>query len=585
MDATRDDHHGDHVGHGPAATAELRREVELLRAQRDAMAAERERAEAKVATLSAELERVSLDRDFVRQELAKVRHQLAGFLRERYGRKAETVDLALFAHLMVEEAARSEAVARQEEKEIQTWIAGHQRTRRKRGERYGNLPEKVREVELTEAERKCSCCGEERLRIGEERHTRLEYKPAEVWRETTVQGKYACPFCPRQGVETAPVEPPAVPRCLAGTGLMAAVVVNKYCHHLPLYRQEAVFAATGLSLSRSVMCDSARLTADTVLPLWSLLRKEVRSMVPAVEWRVVQTDDTPVKVLRPRSGGTKEARMWTYLGHGSDPEHERRYAVFEYTESRAGRWPLEWFGDYVGNVQADAYAAYDRLFNTGRVTEFGCMAHARRKFVDALDLDRETCLGVLAMIRELYAVEHVAEERALAVAAERGAALARTERCAIRRELRRERAVPVLERLRIRLDELASSPRVLPKSPTGQAVEYARNQWEALRRYVDNGAVEIDNNASERMLRPIAVGRRNWTFLGSDRGGETAAILFSVLGSARLHEIEPWAYMRDALERVPRARTDDDLRELLPDRWIAANPRHRLPLARSNKGW
>lgn len=579
MDATRDDHHGS------TATAELRREVELLRAQRDAMAAERERTEAKVAALSAELEKVSLDRDFARQELAKVRHQLAGFLRERYGRKAETVDLALFAHLMVEEAAKSEAATAREEKEIQTWIAGHRRTRRKRGQRYENLPEKVREVELPESERKCSCCGEERLRIGEERHTRLEYKPAEVWRETTVQGKYACPFCPRQGVETAPVEPPAVPRCLAGTGLMSAVVVNKYCHHLPLYRQEAVFAATGLSLSRSVMCDCARLAADAVLPLWNLLRKEVRSMAPPLEWRVVQTDDTPVKVLRPGSGRTKEGRMWAYLGHGSDPEHERKYAVFEYTESRAGRWPLLWFDDYVGNVQADAYAAYDRLFDTGRVTEFGCMAHARRKFVDALDLDRETCLGVLAMIRELYAVEDAAEKRALVVATERGAALARTERCAIRRELRQEQAAPVLGRLRVRLDELASSRRVLPKSPTGQAVEYARNHWKALTRYVDNGAVEIDNNASERMLRPIAVGRKNWTFLGSDHGGETAAILFSVLGSARLHEIEPWAYMRDALERVPRARTDDDLREMLPDRWMMANPRHRLPLARSNKGW
>lgn len=578
MDAT----HGDH---GSTATTELRREVELLRAERDAMAAERGRAEAKVAALSAELEQVSLDRDFARQELAVVRHQLAGFLRDRYGRKAETVDLALFAHLIVDEGAKSQAATAQEEKELRTWVEGHERTRRRRGQRYENLPEKVREVELTESERRCSCCGEERVRIGEERHTRLEYKPAEAWRETTVQGKYACPFCPHRGVETAPVEPPAVPKCLMGTGLMSAVVVNKYCHHLPLYRQEAVFAATGLSMSRSVMCDGAHLAADAVHPLWSLLRKQVRSTAPPPEWRVVQTDDTPVKVLRPGSGRTKEARMWTYLGHGSDPEHEMKYAVFEYTQSRAGRWPLEWFGDYVGNVQADAYAAYDRLFNTGRVTEFGCMAHARRKFVDALDVDRETCLGVLAMIRELYAVEHAADDRALVLATERGAALPRTERCAVRRELRRERAAPVLGRLRTRLDELASDRRVLPKSPTGKAVEYARNHWTALTRYVDNGAVEIDNNAAERMMRPIAVGRKNWTFLGSDRGGETAAILFSVLGSARLHGIEPWAYMRDVLERVPRAKSEADVAELLPDRWIAANPRHTLPLARSNKGW
>jgi transposase len=579
MDATRSD------DHGSSSTAALMRELESLRAQRDTLIAERSQAESKIAELAAELDKVSLDRDFIRTELEKVRHQLAKFLRDRYGKKAESVDLELFAHLLVTEAAKSETVTEKEEKELRTWIEGHHRTRRARGARYENLPEKVREIELTEEQKKCSCCGEQRVRIGEERHTRLEYKPAEVWRETTVQGKYACPFCPQKGVETAPVEAPAMPRCLAGTSLMSAVVVNKYCHHLPLYRQEEVFAAAGLHLSRSLMCDTARLSADAVLPLWNLLRKEVRSMAPAVEWRVVQTDDTPTKVLRPGSGKTKEARMWIYLGHGSDPEHERKYAVFEYTESRAGRWSREWFDDYVGNVQADAYAAYDALFRTGRVMEFGCMAHARRKFVDAMDVDRETCLRVLAMIRELYQVEHAAEQKALLVATERGTALPRTERCAIRRAIRQEQAVPVLERLKLRLDDLASTRRVLPKSPVGQAVEYTRNNWTALSRYVENGAVELDNNAAERMLRPIAVGRRNWTFLGSDHGGETAAILFSVLGSARLHEIEPWAYMRALLERVPRVKSDEELRELLPDRWIAANPGHRLPLARSNKGW
>lgn len=582
MDATRDDLHGDH---GPGAMALLHREIESLRAERAAIAEERDRAQAKVAALATELEKVSVDRDFARQELAMVKHRLAKLLRERYGKKAETVDLPLFAHVIVEEDVKSKAAAAREEKELRTWVEGHARKRRRRGERYENLQERVREVELSEEQRKCSCCGEERVRIGEQRHMRLEYRPAEVWRETTVQGKYACPFCPQNGVETAPVEPPAVPRSLAGTGLMAAVAVNKYCHHLPLYRQEEVFAALGLSLSRSVMCDWARLTADGLLPLWNALRKEVRSIAPPPEWRVVQTDETPVKVLRPGSGKTREARMWTYLGHGSDPEHDRKYAVFEFTESRAGRWPLEWFGDYEGNVQADAYSGYDRLFATGRVIEFGCMAHARRKFVEAMPTDRERCLDVLSMIRELYRVEHAAEARVTALALERGDALRRTERCAIRREMRLEHAPPILERLKVRLDELESDRRVLPKSPVGQAVAYARNHWQALTRYVGNGAVEIDNNASERMLRPVAVGRKNWTFLGSDDGGQTAAILFSVLASARLHEIEPWAYMRDALERVPRAKTDDDVREMLPDRWIAANPQHRLPLARSNKGW
>lgn len=578
MDATRDDH-------GSTATASLIREVESLRAERDAFAAARAQDESRIASLSAELEKVSLDRDSARQELALVKHQLAKHLRERYGKKAETIDLPLFAHLVVEEAAKSEAVAQQEEKETKAWVEGHHRTRRKRGQRYENLPEKVREVELPEAERKCSCCGEQRVRIGEERHTRLEYKPAEVWRETTVQGKYACPFCPHKGVETAPVEPPAVPRTLMGTGLMSAVVVNKYCHHLPLYRQEEVFGAMGLHLGRSVMCDAARLAADAVLPLWNCLRKQVRSMAPPLEWRVVQMDETPVKVLDPGTGKTKEGRMWVHLGHGADPEHERKYAVFEYTPNRAGHWPREWFAGWAGNVQADAYGGFDALFRAGGLVEFGCMAHARRKFVEAVDVDRETCLGVLAMVRELYAVEHAAEAKALAVAAERGAALRRTERCAIRLELRQERAVPTLGRMRARLDELAASRRVLPKSAVGQAVTYALNNWAALSRYAANGAVEIDNNASERMLRPIAVGRKNWMFMGSDRGGETAAILCSVLGSARLHEIEPWTYMRAVLERVPRVRSEDELAELLPDRWIAANPEHRLPLARSAKGW
>ena len=565
--------------HGrPVDVAALLRENERLRAEHDRVAT-------KAAALAGEMERVERERDSARTELATVRHQLAKLLRAKYGRKAESVDVGLFAHLIAEESQASSAISEQEEKELRTWVKGHRRERKSRGSRYEHLPEEVREIDLAGEQRRCRCCGEDRMRIGEERHTEIEIVPAQAKRVTTVQAKYACPFCPEAGVETAAAPPRAVPRCLAGPGLLSTVVVNKYCHHLPLYRQEAVFAPMGLALSRSTMCDWARLVADALIPLWNTLRKEVRSMEPPREWRVVQTDDTPIRVLRPGSGRTKEARLWVYLGHGSEIEHDRQYAVFEYTASREGQWPRKWFAEYGGNVQADAYGGYDAMFREERITEFGCWAHARRKFYEARDLDREACLRVLGMIRELYAVEHAARTKATEREKESGERLSRVARCTLRRDMRREDAVPILDRIKAYLDELANGRRHLPKSAVGLAIEYARRNWEALRRYVDNGAVEIDNNASERMIRPVAISRKNWMFAGNDRGGETAAILFSVLGSARLHEIEPWAYMRSVLELMPLARSDDDVRQLLPDRWKAANPGHHLPLSRGRTRW
>ena len=428
----------------------------------------------------------------------------------------------------------------------------HERPARRRGHGRRPLPDHLPrervEYDLAEAEKACPCCGKARERIGAETSEQLDYRPASLFVVERVRYTYACPACSRAAdpaddpvptITTAPLPPRPIDKRLPGPGLLAHVVVSKFADHLPLYRQAGILARHGVEVSRSTLGGWVAAAADLLKPLVDRMAELVRQS------RVIQTDDTPVPVLDPAARPTRTGHLWVYLGDAGHP-----YAVFDFTPTYSGDGARAWLRDYAGYVQADALKQYDPLFDRPppRPTEVGCFAHARRKFHDARASDPARSHEALARIRQLYDIE--AELKPLA-GSDRLAA-------------RQARAWPVLEALFAWLGGQQSQ--VLPKSPIGTAVGYALGNRAALTRYTEAGFLSIDNNASERALRAVAVGRKNYLFAGSDGGGRSAATLYSVVGTCRRLGRDAFAYLRDVFGRLPSLPAGR-LDELLPDRW------------------
>jgi transposase len=398
-------------------------------------------------------------------------------------------------------------------------------------------------------ERTCTC-GREKARIGEDVSEQLEYIPGKLVVLRHVYPKYACSGC-KDGVTSA--EPVANPieRGLAAPGLLAYVMVSKYTEHLPLYRQQDVLARHGLFLARSTLCGWMAQCAQQLRPLVESMLKRI------LQSRVIQADETPVQVLDPKRDSTRTGYFWAYVGDADHP-----YTVYDYRDSRGREGPAAILKDFRGYLQTDAYSSYESvvLGSAGRIVPVGCWAHARRNFFDArLNQPREAH-HVLGLVAQLYDIEDEIKSRSP------------DERLAVRQE----RSVPVLNRIEKYLRQQQGG--ALPKSQYGQAIEYALNHWEELLRYTEDGRLEIDNNFTERTLRPCAISRKNWLFVGSDQGGETAAICFSILAGAKRHRIEPLAYVRTLL--VALASAEVDLESLLPDVWIKAHPEHFLKYRR-----
>jgi transposase len=472
------------------------------------------------------------------QRLRQMQHWLEQLLRQRYGHKSERLDenqLFLFA---VEMAGTGQPVPPEPPAAAsKPKPEGHGRRR---------LPQSLKRrrvvYDLPEQERQCPQCQGALRHIGEEISERLEYVPASLEVIEEVCQKYACP----KGCTVVTAEKPVAPidKGLPGPGLLAHVAVSKYGDHLPLHRQEAIFARQGVDLSRQTMCGWMRECAELVHPLVDLMKQRVLSS------KAVQTDDTPVAVLDPELPHTRTGRIWTYVG---DPEHP--YTVYDYTPNRSRAGPDAFLKGFRGYLQADAYSGYDEIYKeAGRgVTEVACWAHARRKFFEAQSSDLMRSTVVLAYVHLLYEVEHEAHDQSL--------------NSDERRALRQNKSKPILADIKAYLER--ERPKVLPKSPEGQAISYTLSNWAALERYSEDGDLEIDNNGAERSLRGVAVGRKNWMFFGSDNGGRTAALLTSLVATCKRHHMDPFAYLRDVFERI-NAHPKNRLEELLPDRWLAA---------------
>jgi len=479
----------------------------------------------------------------VTAQLDRTERLLRQLLQAKTGRKSEQLSreqLALFAaELGMSLPQAGESDDHEEEPPANAPAGGSGKPRGRKALPRHLKRERI-EHDLPETEKHCPDCDQDLRRIGEEISERYEYIPAQMKVIEDACFTYACACT----VKTASKPARPIDKSTAGASLLAQIIVSKWADHLPIHRQTKMFARHGVELSDQTLCGWMAQCADLLAPLYGRLKRHVLSS------KVIGTDDTPVKVLDRKLAQARKGRIWPYVG---DREHVA--VVYDYTATRERAGPEEFLKDYRGYLQADAYVAYDSFFlkpERGMV-EVGCWAHARRHVHQALDTDPSRMRAVLLLIAELYRIEKLARQRGLG-----GEDL---------RLVREQGARPVLEKLDAYLREIREQ--LLPKSEAGQAVNYVLKNWTALTRYLENPDLSIDNNHTERSLRGWAVGRNNWTFFGSDRGGRTAAVLRSFVASCELVKIDPFAWFQDVLARIA-AHPISKLGELLPHRWAQA---------------
>jgi transposase len=394
--------------------------------------------------------------------------------------------------------------------------------------------------DLPDKEKRCARCAQDLRHIGEETCERYEYVPASLTVIEEACLKYACACT----VRTAGKPPQPIEKSIAGASLLAQVIVSKWADHLPLYRQEQIFARYGVALSRKSMGGWMAQCAALLKPLYVAAKKVLFGS------KVIGTDDTSVKVLDRKLPFARTGRIWPYYG---DQDHP--VTLYDYTPTRERAGPDSFLVGYRGYLQADAYGGYDAFFKDPArgLIEVSCWAHSRRYFYKALDSDRARMGPALLLIAQLYRVEKQARQ------------LTAQERL----RLRQIYARPILDKLHQYLLEIQAE--VLPKSPEGRAVRYALKNWTALNRYSEDGDLEIDNTGTERRIRGVAVGRGNWMFLGSDGGGRTAAVLRSFIASCQRVNVEPFAWFKDVLARIANYPINS-ITELLPHNWASAHP-------------
>ena len=387
------------------------------------------------------------------------------------------------------------------------------------------LPESLPRVTRTHAPKHEACpgCGGKLRPLGEDVSEMLEYVPAHFEVIRLVRPKLSCAVCERIVQAPAPSRP--IDRGIAGPSLLAHVLVSKYADHLPLYRQSDIYQREGVELDRSTLAGWVGGASAVMDPLVEQLRRYVMSAGK------LHGDDTPVPVLAPGRGRTKTGRLWTYVRDDRPAGSDRAPALwFAYSPDRKGEHPEANLSGFHGFLQADGYAGFNRIYEKGVIQEAACWAHVRRKFFDLQQAHASpVATEAIARIGQLYGIESEIRGRSP------------SERC----EVRQARARPLLDFLKQWLE--ANLGKLSKKSEAAAAIRYALGRWHALTRYCENGGLEIDNNSAERALRAVALGRKNYLFAGSDAGGERAAAMYSLIGSAKLNGLDPEAYLRDVL--------------------------------------
>jgi transposase len=395
-------------------------------------------------------------------------------------------------------------------------------------------------VERIEPEQKvCEHCGKLKCEIGCERSERYEYVPARIVRHEIVRPKLACP-CGQGTVTIAPLPATVIDKGLPGPGLVTQVTLAKYDDHIPLYRQQKQLERLGVYFPRNTLCGWVERVAEWLQPVVAQIKREL------LAGDYLQVDETPVRVLDPEvEGKCAKGYLWVAGRPGGD-------VIFEFYPGRGAEEARKLMGGFGGYLQRDGYSVYGSLANAPNsgLIPCGCLAHGRRKFVEALADEPQPVRWFVEEIRKLYVIEaHAREEDLLP-----------EQRLALRQEL----APPIWSAIKTRLDEL--NPTLLPKSPLGKAVRYALNEWEAWQTYLRDGRIEIDNNLIENAIRPSAVGKKNFLFIGHPDAGWRSAVIYSIIVSCRRRKIDPWLYIKDMVTRLPKA-TNQQIAEFVPARW------------------
>lgn len=518
----------------------------MLVAEREAHAAR----EGELAAAKAGLVTKTLEIEKLKIQIARLRRQQLGRSSEKIERIIEQLELML-DELESEAASGPLAI---EPSAPTTDDEGESATTRKKSPGRRPLPDHLPRREIVHTpDCTCPACGGVMRQVGEDVSDVLDYIPGHFEIIRHIRPAFSCRVC--ESMVQMPMPSLPIERGRPSAGLLAHILVSKYCDHTPLYRQAAIYAREGVDLDRAVMANWVGKSVWIAAPLVEAIGDHVMAAA------TLHGDDTPVPVLAPGAGKTKTGRLWVYL------RDERPHAgpappavIYRYSPDRKGEHPRRHLARFRGFLHADGYAGFGPLYQSGgdgkpaSVTEVACWAHVRRKFHDLHLAGSPLAKEALDRIGRLFDIERVAQGLPPDT----------------RRRIRQSRTVPLIEELAAFLD--ATLPRLSSKSELAVTIRYARSRWEALTGYLNDGRLEISNNAAERAIRPLALGRKNWMFAGSDAGGERAAAVYTLIETAKLNGLDPEAYLRDVLGRIAD-HPINRIAELLPWNIDAARPR------------
>lgn len=454
---------------------------------------------------------------------------------QRFGRSSE-------AHVGQGELQFDEAESIEETelpKEENTLTVTYTRKKPVRRPLPKHLPRVIVEHDIPEEEKICACgCMKERF--GEEITEQLEYIPARLSVIAHVRPKYACRPC-AEGVSMAPMPPLFLPKSMATPSLVAHTIISKYEDHLPLYRQEHMWQRLGVEMPRNTVCGWIMAAFELCEPMKPVLREEL------IASNYLQADETPLQVMdEPKRKNTRKSYMWVYTNHRPD----KKVVLFDYQQTREDRWPKQMLKDFKGYLQTDGYKGYDWVDEHPDITHLGCFSHARRPFAQLVKLAKTTGKShqAVAFIKKIYLVEKVARDKNYTPQQ--------------RYELRLQHARPIWDELKIWLDKTIKT--TAPKSKLGGALFYMHHRWKELTAYLLDGILEIDNNLIENLIRPFALGRKNWMISGSPRGAHASALFYSLIATAKANGLNPFDYLKYLFENIRSCKTSEDYKALLP---------------------
>jgi transposase len=479
----------------------------------------------------------------LKEEIVYLKEQIEWFRKQIFGQKADKfVSLPNALQLQFENFDKLVPIPPEEKQRVEA----HERKKRTpNGQDKITLPSDIpverQVIDIPEEAKVCPETGKPLVKIGEEITSKLAHKPGSYFIKQIVRPKYAHP---EEGVLTAELPESLLTRCQADESFLADIIVKKFCDHLPLYRQSEIMAREGIRISRQILCKWVLRVGMALKPLYEAMLEQV------LQSNNVFYDETPIDMLKPGKGKTHKAYMWVLVGgKAADPP----YRIYDFCTNRCHYNAAELLKGYHGVLHADKYGAYESLANKKQLIWCPCWAHIRRKFIEAESGDPFFRTFVLRQIRYLFMFEKVA--------------WARSEEERLR--IRQEKEVPIIDKLIEAIKVKLTDGKVLPKSKFKEALGYFYGLISHLKNYTQHAYARLDNNVAERAVRPIAIGRKNWMFVGNEDGGEAAGILLSLVQSCRAIGANPREYLEDIMRRL-MAHSNQKLQELLPDQWLKA---------------